>query len=276
MIPCFNEATCMKSTNLEYDVMLSSQAGFRRIELRKEKLINYLRAGNSLRDVRMLYDKYGMQPVCLNALQGTYMRTPQDTVGLKDACDYLCYVCRYLGIKHLEYIPPFNVPIEDPEELEAYTVDSLKMLSDIAMRYGVKIAIEYMGLPGNSIQTFNDCLRIVDKVGRSNVGILLDTWHHYAWGSTPEDILKATNNQIFVVHVSDCPERAPGTAVRTESIWPGEGVVPITEDLINLKKVGYDSDISIEIFDPEVQKADPDATMKLAWDYINKAIQKAE
>lgn len=276
MLPCFNEATCMRSADLEQDIILSAKAGFRYIEVRKEKLIRYLRGGHTLAQVKALYEQYGLQPVCLNALQGTYMRTPQDKTGLKDACDFLCYCCRELGCPKLEYIAPFKVPIEDAAALEAYTVESLQMLSDVAKHYGVKIAVEYMGIPGNSMQAFTDALRIVDKVGRDNVGLLVDTWHHYAWGSTPEELLLADKGQIFMVHISDCPERAVGTAVRQECYWPGMGVVPITEDLINLKKIGYEEEVSIEIFDPEVQKADPEEIIPLAFRHVTEAIEKAE
>lgn len=276
MIPCFNEATCMRSADLEQDIVLSAGAGFHAIEIRKEKLIRYLRQGHTLAEVKALYEKYDLKPACINALQGTYMRTPQDKVGLKDACDFLCYCGRELGCDKLEYIAPFNVPIEDAEELEAYTVGSLQMLSDVARPYGIRIAVEYMGVPGNSIKTFNDALRIIDKAGRDNVGILLDTWHHYAGGSRPEDILKATNGQVFMVHIGDCPEREIGTALRKECYWPGMGVAPITEDLINLKKIGYDEEVSIEIFDPEIQQAAADVIVPLALQHVTEAIRKAQ
>lgn len=272
MIPCFNEATCMRSTNLEQDIINSAAAGFKAMELRKEKLIRYLRSGHTLEEVKALIQKYDIRLTCINALQGIYMETPYDKTKLRDACDFICYCGKYLGCYKLEYLAPYKVPIEDPEELEQYTVDSLLMLSDVCRNYGVKLAIEYLGIPNNSIQTFEQALRIVNKVNRDNVGLLVDTWHHYMSGSKPEEFLKADNGQIFMVHVSDCTEHEPFTAIRSECIWPGDGVVPIAEDLAYMKQAGYEEEVSIEIFDKDIQKADPAIIVPEAFKRVTKYV----
>ena len=275
MIPCFNEATCMRSTTLEEDIALCAGAGFPAIELRKEKLIRYLRQGHTLEELRTLYARYGLKPACINALQGIYMATPQDKTALKDACDFLCYCARALGCTKLEYIAPYGLPLEG-EALEAYSVESLRTLSDIAARYGVKLAVEYMALPGNSIQTFSQALGIIEKVDRENVGLLVDTWHHFAWGSRPEELLQAKPGQVVMVHISDCPDKEKGTIPRKESYWPGEGAAPITQDLVNLRRIGYEEEVSIEVFDPAVQTADPKTVIPLALRHATEAIRRAE
>ena len=67
-----------------------------------------------------------------------------------------------------------------------------------------------------------------------------------------------------MVHVSDCPAREPGQAIRSESYLPGDGVVPITDMLRNLKQIGYDSAVSVEIFDPAIQAIPTDACLTAA------------
>ena len=108
-------------------------------------------------------------------------------------------------------------------------------------------------MPASSVKTFNQALSIINAVDRDNVGLLPDTWHHYAMGSTPEDILKARGEQIFAVHVSDCPRRKPGEALRSESYLPGDGVVEIGKMLEYLGKVGYRGPVSVEVMDPTLQ-----------------------
>jgi 2-keto-myo-inositol isomerase len=139
-------------------------------------------------------------------------------------------------------IGSFKTPADNEDEIRAETVQALRQLSDAARPYGVKLALEYMGVPASSVKTFKQALAIVNEVGRDNVGILLDTWHHYAGGSETDDILKADRGQIFIVHTSDCPRRDPLTAQRPESFMPGDGVVEIGAMLENLKKVYYPSD----------------------------------
>ena len=55
-----------------------------------------------------------------------------------------------------------------------------------------------------------------------------------------------------MVHVSDCPARAPFTAQRAESYWPGEGDAPLEELLRSVRATGYDGPCSVEVMDPNV------------------------
>ena len=166
--------------------------------------------------------------------------------------------------------------VTDPKgELYKNTAASLKSLSKIARNYGVRLALEYMGVPRNSVKTFRQGLDIVRMVKEDNVGLLPDTWHHYAGGSKPEDFLLAKPDEIFVVHIADCPEHAPFTALRSECLYPGDGAAPITEDLRKLKEIGYDGVVSIEIFDPSIQGMDPEEGIPAAYRKAKEAMEKA-
>ena len=87
---------------------------------------------------------------------------------------------------------------------------------------------------------------------RANVGMLLDTWHFCAGGSRPEELSALRGDRLFMVHVSDCPARAPFTAQRAESYWPGEGDAPLEELLRSVRATGYDGPCSVEVMDPNV------------------------
>ena len=84
-------------------------------------------------------------------------------------------------------------------------------------------------------------------------------------GALPEDIALCAQagfsavelsalrgDRLFMVHVSDCPARAPFTAQRAESYWPGEGDAPLEELLRNVRAIGYDGPCSVEVMDPNV------------------------
>ena len=82
--------------------------------------------------------------------------------------------------------------------------------------------------------------------------MLLDTWHFCAGGSQPEELSALRGDRLFMVHVSDCPARAPFTAQRAESYWPGEGDAPLEELLRSVRATGYDGPCSVEVMDPNV------------------------
>ena len=265
MFPCYNMATTLKSSPLEKDVALTAAAGFRHIELRKEKHLDYLRRGNSLRSLRQLLEEHALKPICINALPDISFHTGQARVAVEELCHFLCYVGQYVGCLDLELIAAFDAPTDDREAVTTETAGVLTDLARIAADYHMRLALEYMGLPKNSVRTFDHALEIVNRVDLKNVGLLPDTWHHFAGGSRPEDLLRARADQIFTVHISDAPGKAPLTLRRAECVWPGDGVVPIAAMLQNLQKIGYDDVASIEVFDPGVQATAPEQCIPQAY-----------
>ena len=250
---CINEMTIMKSGDLLSHIAACSLHGIDCMEVCKRSLLQYLREGGTLPALKEAFFDYGVKPVCINAIESISFHEKRGMRVLKEASEYLFYCSKEIGCDCVEVVASFKVPATSTEEINEETAQALRQLSDVAEPYGVKLALEYMGVPGSSVRTFLQAKEIIEAVERDHVGILLDTWHHYAMGSQPDDILQAKASQIFMVHTSDCPERAPGTAVRTESVLPGEGVVPIEEMLKNLNRIGYNGVVSAEIFSPSVQ-----------------------
>ena len=265
MFPCYNMATTMTSSRMENDIILAAKAGFRHIELRKEKVLDFLRRGHTLEELKHLLEDNAIKPVCINALADISFHKGQARVTVEELCHFLCYLGQYTGCRDLEVIAAFGAPTDDREEVTAETAGVLTDLAKIASDYGMRLALEYMGVPKNSVRTFDHALEIINRVNLPNVGLLPDTWHHYAGGSKPEDFLRARGDQIFTVHVSDAPDKAPLTLRRTECIWPGDGAVPIDAMLENLKAIGYDDIVSVEVFDPEIQAMEAEKCIPLAY-----------
>ena len=275
MYPCYNMATTMASSTLENDIILASKAGFRHIELRKEKMLNWLRRGHTLSELKQLLEDCQIKPVCINALTDISFHKGQARTTVQELCHFLCYAGQFTGCRDLEVIAAFNAPTDDREEVTAETAGILTDLAGIAADYGMRLALEYMGLPKSSVRTFSHALEIIDRVGLANVGLLADTWHHFAGGSKPEEFLKARADQIFTVHVNDAPDKAPLTLRRRECIWPGDGAVPISAMLRNLRSIGYDDIASVEVFDPQIQAMASEDCIPLAYQKTAAALKEA-
>ena len=275
MLPCYNMATTMNSATLEQDVVLAAGAGFRHIELRKEKLLDYLRRGGSLTELKTLLEENRIRPVCINALADITFHKGQSRAAVAELCHFLCDAGRAVGCRDLEVIAAFHAPTDEREAVTEETAGVLSELGGIAADYGMRLALEYMGVPNNSVRTFDHALEIVERVGRANVGLLPDTWHHFAGGSKPEDLLKARADQIFTVHVSDAPDKAPLSLRRSECLWPGDGAAPIAAMLRCLRQIGYDDIVSVEVFDPGIQAAAPEACIPLAYRKVTAALAAA-
>ena len=250
---CMNDVTIMKHSDLLSRISAAGDAGFPAMEIRKAAILQALREGCRIADIRRALENAGIELACVNAVDSISFNGKRGTVIHSEAAEYLFYLVRELGCSMVEVIGTFKAPTEDPAEIRKETAEALLRLSDLARPYGINLGLEFMGLPASSVKTLAQSLEILEDVNRDNVGILFDSWHHYAAGGTVEEILKVRPEQMFMVHVSDCPERAPLTARRSESWLPGEGVVPIAEQLAALKQIGYDGPVSAEIMSPEVQ-----------------------
>lgn len=250
---CMNEMTIAKQGDLLSHIAACAEHGITQMEIRKASLLEFMRQGGTLEELRDAFLQYGVKPACLNSIESISFNNKRGMRVLTEMSEYLFFCCKTIGCGCVEVIGSFKVPAQSEAEIQEETVKALLQLSDAAKPYGVKLALEYMGVPASSVKTFAQALSIVNVVGRDNVGILLDTWHHYAGGSAAEDILKAKDGQIFMVHTSDCPQRAPLQALRAESVMPGDGAVDIVSMLANLKQVGYTGAVSVEVMAPELQ-----------------------
>ena len=275
MFPSYNMATTMKSSTMENDILLAAKAGFRHIELRKEKLLNYLQRGGTLTALKTLLEDNDIKPMCINALADISFHKGQARITVQELCHFLCYAGQFVGCPDLEVIAAFGAPTDEREEVTAETAGVLTELAKIAADYHMRLALEYMGVPKNSVRTYAHAMEIVERTGADNVGLLVDTWHHFAGGSKPEELLGPGADRIFTVHIGDAPGKAPLTLRRNECIWPGDGAAPIPEMLRNLKKVGYEGIVSVEIFDPGVQAMDPEACIPLAYRRTAQAMKEA-
>lgn len=108
-------------------------------------------------------------------------------------------------------------------------------------------------------------------------------------GALPEDIALCAQagfsavelsalrgDRLFMVHVSDCPARAPFTAQRAESYWPGEGDAPLEELLRSVRAIGYDGPCSVEVMDPNVLALPAEETIRRAAETMKPLLARVE
>lgn len=264
MYLCMNEMSMARHGDLLTHIAACARQGITRMEIRKASLLDYLRQGGSLEQLKQTLARYGVLPVCLNSIESISFNGKRGMRVLNELSEYLFFCCRAIGCDCVEVIGSFKAPTDNEDEIREETVQALLQLSDTAAPYGIRLALEYMGVPASSVKTFDQALTIVNEVNRDNVGILLDTWHHYAGGGTPEGILRARGEQIFIVHTSDCPACAPLQAQRPQSYLPGDGASDIFGMLSAVKRIGYTGPVSVEVMDPALQDLPTDRLLELA------------
>ena len=134
------------------------------------------------------------------------------------------------------------------DEQLTLTAANLKMVADIAANYGLKVYLE--ALSWTPLNKLDHQLRVLDLAGRSNVQIVIDFWHSYTSGDTPERIARLEKGIIYGVHLCDSLRfegGIPNEAILRD-VPTGKGVLDLREWVDAVKSTGFRGWWSCELF----------------------------
>ena len=137
-------------------------------------------------------------------------------------------------------------------------VRDLQELADLAAARKVRLAYEFLAWAKwqRDLRTSWD---IVERADRSNLGLVIDSFHVFKGGSSLADLREIPIERVFIVHVVDAPERDMDLIelCRHHRVFPGEGSLPVRAMVDVLREKSYDGWYALEIFNDEYWKRDP-------------------
>jgi 2-keto-myo-inositol isomerase len=255
MILSFHGATTMTS-DLETDVAVTAQAGFKALELWAKKIDHYL-AAHSLADLNALFVNHGVMPLALNSIEFIAFRG-REYAQIQARLHELGRIAQAVGCPTIIVVPS---PSADRDlswiDMLAEYVTVLRDMSSIARLYRIKLSFEFLGFGWCSVRTPRAAFEIIQKVDRDNIGMTIDAAHFFGGGGLMSELDKLDPRRIFAFHLDDL-EDSPKEAIRDSTrLLPGLGVVPLNDICARLKRIGYDGPCSIELFRPEYWNWDP-------------------
>lgn len=251
----FHGATTMTS-DLETDIRVSAQAGFRALEVWAAKLDRYL-AHHPPADLCSLFADQGVHPLAINSIEFIGFRG-DEYISVKRRLHELGRIAQAISCPTVVVVPS---PLPDRDlpwaDVRAEYVRVLRDLSGIAASYMVRLSFEFLGFGWCSVRTPRAAYEIIQKCGRDNVGLTLDAAHFYGGGGLLTELDQLDPQRIFAFHLDDL-EDVPKEAIRDDRrLLPGLGIVPLDEICERLKRTGYDGSCAIELFRPEYWEWDP-------------------
>jgi 2-keto-myo-inositol isomerase len=196
-------------------------------------------------------------PYSINSIEHITFRSSEDYAKIKAETEELSKIAAEIGCPYVVVVPGKLPKDADKKQIVEESVKVLNELADIADKYNVGLAFEFLGQPDCSVQTLDLCSEIVEKVNRANVGNVLDTFHFYAGNSSFEAIDRLDPDKLFIFHVNDAEDFPKGDLTDAHRLYPGEGILPIKEIKAHFDKIGYNRMVSIEIFRPEYWAQNP-------------------
>jgi 2-keto-myo-inositol isomerase len=270
---CFNEATTMRHSTLEKDLEFCEKHGYDLIEIRLDKLRDYLQT-YTVDDLVEFFNKSKIKPFAFNALEFIIFRDETGYQQIKDDLQFLCEVGEKINCKKIVVVPTFDIGEYTKDQIKEESIRVLNELADTADKYGVKLAYEFVGYPNCSVNTFGQTYDIVTAVNRNNVGMVLDCFHFHAMGSRIEDLKNADANKIFIFHIDDSEDLPVGALRDDKRLWPGDGAIDLDTIVSTLKEIGYSEMVSVELFRPEYWEWDIEETIRVGKEKTETVVEK--
>lgn len=274
----FNEGTTWESATLQQNLDYCEKYGYDFIEIRAiDQLVDYLKE-NTLDDLKEYFDTHKIKPLSLNALCFFNNRTKADEAKVIEEFKEYLEICKKIDCEYIAVVPS-NIDVIEKgktliEEVNASCIRMLTHLSDLAEPYGVKIALEFIGIPENTVNTFAQAYSIVKEIDRDNVGLVYDTFQFTGMGSRFEDVTPETADKLFIFHINDVEGFPVGQMRDTDRIWPGQGVIDLEAHLRKLSELNYDFVASVELFRPDYYQMDPEEVIKKAKETTLEVLKK--
>jgi len=268
MVIALNETATMHC-NLLTDIRIAKATGYGGIEVMGSKLYRYLDSGLSVESLVPHFE--GLPPVAIGYVQDIDRREPAEYDSLIQECERMCSLAARLGIPMVQLLtgPRYTPDRAGPDyryqgpvgmswpEIRSLTATNLATLADIGARYNLAFYVE--PLAWAVLCTLQQGLEVIDAAQRDNVGMLIDFWHLWATGATPDDVAKLDKSLILGVHVCDGIPKAPGDywCLKQRDVWTGDGCIPLKEWVDAVLCTGYDGWWAAELLSPKHWEQDP-------------------
>jgi 4-hydroxyphenylpyruvate dioxygenase len=230
-----------------------ARAGIKNVEITAAQLDAFLKNDSLAAAHRVLTDN-GLTPVSAACgVGGLWEPNPNHATAL-DNLKKRCEQLAELGLKHI-YAPVGGMQkfTEDDYKTGA---DNMRSAGDLVQQFDMRMTAEFTR--GSSfISTLRTMLQVTRAAAHPRVKPLLDCYHFWSGNNKLEDLDLIRPGEIGHVHFQDVPDMPRELLDNTTRLIPGDGISPLNAILRKLADKGYAGPLSVELFLPKYQQADP-------------------
>jgi sugar phosphate isomerase/epimerase len=180
-------------------------------------------------------------------------------------------IANELGARSLNVAQAFRPRVDVDEAAEA-----LAGVCDRAREHGLLITLEY--LPWAGIPDAATALAIVERSGRENATLMIDTWHTFRGPTTEAQLRKLPAARIGSLQINDAPRAPSGdlvTETTTARLLPGEGAIPVAHWLRILAALGCRAPLGVEVFSTALDALPPREVGRRCGDAARRVLREA-
>jgi len=231
-----------------------ARAGIKNVEITAAQLDAFVKNDSLAAAKRVLTDN-GLTPVSAACgVGGLWEPNPNHAAAL-DNLKKRCEMLAELGLTHI-YAPVGGGMQKFTEDDYKAGADNMRQAGDIVQQFKMRMTAEFTR---NSpfISTLPTMLKVTRAAGHPAVKPLVDCYHFWSGNNKLEDLDQLKPNEIGHMHFQDVPDMPRELLDNTTRLIPGDGISPLTTILRKVSDKGYSGSLSVELFLPKYQQADP-------------------
>ena len=230
-----------------------SRAGIKHVEITVALLDDFLKTDTLAAAGRVLSD-LGLTPVSgACGVSGLWEPNPGHAASL-EALKKRCETFAALGLTRI-YSPTTTTQKFTEDDYKAGP-DNMRQVGEIAKQFRMTAMAEFIRT-SSYISTLTTLLKMTRAAAHPNVAPLLDCYHFWSGLNKLEDLDLIRPGEIGHVHFQDVPDIPRELLDNTTRIIPGDGISPLNRILRKLAEKEYAGPLSVELFLPKFQQADP-------------------
>jgi len=249
---CLNTSTISGANPglLKY-VDLASEAGYDGIEVWVRDVEAALSAGHTLASLEAYIADHGIKVESAIGFAPWMAEGESGFIQMKGEMEMLAGIgCQRIAA------PPAGVPAD--QVLDLFAVGTkYKRLLDLGRETGVMPQLEFWGA-SPVLWHLGQVLMIAAAADDPDVKILPDVYHMFRGGSGFDALKMLNGNLIDIFHMNDyTASKAREEQVDGDRVYPGDGSAPMKQIIKDLKNMGGEKILSLELFNRSYWKEDP-------------------
>src|SRR5579859_7780201 len=240
----------LDTTPLRSVLDIAHTTGWDAVELRRLDFERAEAGGQSQAEVLQLVRDSGLSVSAVGVTFGWMFADAAARPALLSTFERSCAAAAELGC------PRVMSPVDRERGDLAQAADSVRQVSDIAARYGVKIALEFNS-QAEQFNTLESVRELLALAQHPACGLLLDTYHLQRSGRTGASFSEVSPDEIVYVQYSDVPRSGLKPGYALDRLPPGEGAVDFASIFGLLEEKGYTGPLSFEGPNPATWERDP-------------------
>ena len=236
------------------EVEIAAGAGYDAIEPWIKELDQYVKTGGDLKDLGKRIRDAGLRvESAIGFAEWIVDDEAKRKKGLEEARRNMDMVLQ-IGGKRLAAPPSGATNHAGPPLL--VVAERFRALCEIGANIGIAPQVEVWGF-SKTLSRLGEAAFVAIECGHPQACILADVYHLHKGGSGFTGLNQLGAASMHVFHMNDYPASPPRADITdAHRVYPGDGVAPLATLLRDLRKLGFNGVLSLELFNRDYWKPD--------------------